>query len=138
MWSRRLHEERGQATLETAFTIMVVIVLLMGVFDLGRAVYIYSDLCQTARELAHYGSILQTHNATTVESQVTKYSALPLTGSDGTVDVAYSIPDHPGVSETWSISVTVSYRYRPVTPVISQIVGANGFIVVAKSSMLVE
>lgn len=48
--------ERGQAMIEFAFVMPLVVLLLMGVFDLGRAVYAYNTLQSVARETARYGT----------------------------------------------------------------------------------
>lgn len=47
---------RGQAMIEFAFVMPLVVLLLMGVFDLGRAVYAYNTGQSVARETARYGT----------------------------------------------------------------------------------
>lgn len=57
--SRTRNGESGQALLEFAIIASVMIILLLGVFDLGRAIYdkeVLSDLSRTGSNLASRGS----------------------------------------------------------------------------------
>ncbi|MFQ6001456.1 MAG: TadE/TadG family type IV pilus assembly protein [Anaerolineae bacterium] len=52
-----LKKEKGQSLVEFAFIIPVLILILMGVFDFGRAFYAYNAISNAAREGARYGTI---------------------------------------------------------------------------------
>jgi Flp pilus assembly protein TadG len=52
MGSRRKRDQRGQALVEFSLAIVVFLVLMMGVFDFGRAIYQYNGAAQAAREIA--------------------------------------------------------------------------------------
>lgn len=54
---RRKHLGRGQALVETAFGLIVILMLLSGTIDLGRAYIIYTALEDGAGEAALYMSI---------------------------------------------------------------------------------
>ena len=47
----------GQALVEFSLAIMVFLVLIMAVFDFGRAVYEYNGVSQSAREIARVTSV---------------------------------------------------------------------------------
>jgi hypothetical protein len=124
-------DRRGQALVEMALILSLLLVMLMGIFDLGRAVYIYSDLCQTARELSRYGATQYPQNATLVRQQATRFSTLPLNVN---TNVTVTFTTAPPLS----VNVQVTYQYVPVTPIIAALVGQGGYQVVAKSAMLIE
>jgi len=48
--------ERGQGTLEFAIVIPIILVLVVGIFEAGRAIWIYSAVTNASREAARYGS----------------------------------------------------------------------------------
>jgi hypothetical protein len=49
--------ERGQALVEFSLALIVFIVLLMGIFDFGRGIFMYNGVSQAARELARATSV---------------------------------------------------------------------------------
>jgi Flp pilus assembly protein TadG len=53
----RAERERGQALVEFALSISVFLMLLMAVFDFGRAIYTTNGLAQAAREVARTASV---------------------------------------------------------------------------------
>ena len=55
----RAESERGQALVEFALSVTVFLMLLMAVFDFGRAIYMNNGLSQAAREVARTASVHQ-------------------------------------------------------------------------------
>lgn len=55
-WSTR-DRTRGQAMVEFAFVLPIFLLLLFGIIDGGRAVYVNNALSQAAREGARWGSV---------------------------------------------------------------------------------
>jgi len=53
-------QDRGQSLVEFALVAPVLLVILLGVVDLGRAIYYYNTLSNLAREGARAGIVLQT------------------------------------------------------------------------------
>jgi len=53
--SRR--RRRGQATVEFALVLPLFVMLVLGVVDFGRAVYLYNGVSQAAREIARATSL---------------------------------------------------------------------------------
>lgn len=49
--------QRGQALVEFSLAIIVFLVLLMGVVDFGRGIYMYNGVSQAAREIARVTSV---------------------------------------------------------------------------------
>ena len=122
---RRAH--RGQALVEFALAIPIFVLLLMGIFDLGRAVYAYSTLNNAAREAGRQAIVDQT--LTHIQNKAVDRSvALGLTASSVSVD--YRDPSTPGTANSCATvaigciaHVTVTYTYRAATPGISQLLG---------------
>jgi hypothetical protein len=61
-----LHEksENGQSMVEFAFTLIIILLLLVGTIDLGRAIFTYLALRDGAQEGASYASYDPTANVT--------------------------------------------------------------------------
>ena len=122
---------RGQALVEFALVIPLVILLFMGVFDFGRAVFAYNSLSNAAREGARVAIVDQTVTggvpvgATEAANQAT---GLGLVASDvNAVKVSYLLPDLSGPCAGRSLGciaeVTVHYKYTAITPIIGSIIG---------------
>jgi Flp pilus assembly protein TadG len=54
---RGIHSERGQSLVEMGFATVVLLILLGGIVDLGRAFFSYMALRDAVQEGATYGSI---------------------------------------------------------------------------------
>jgi Flp pilus assembly protein TadG len=120
--------ERGQDVVEFALIFLVLFVVLMGIFDMGRVVYSYSVLFNAAREGARYGVIHPTDTAG-IKAQVDKMAV----GLDpSALTVTSSLPDKNDVQ------VHLSYQFTIVTPVIQAIFGSNQIALVSESTMRIE
>jgi Flp pilus assembly protein TadG len=120
--------ERGQDVVEFAIIFTVLFFVLMGIFDMGRAVYSYSVLFNAAREGARYGIIHPTDTAG-IKAAVNKMAV----GLDpNALTVTSSKPDSADVQ------VHLSYQFTIVTPVIQAIFGSNQLTLVSESTMRIE
>jgi Flp pilus assembly protein TadG len=54
---KRRHRERGSALAETAVVMTVLLMLMFGIIDFGRALYTYSFVAQLAREGARWAIV---------------------------------------------------------------------------------
>lgn len=57
MQSIRTRWQRGQALVEFSLSIVIFIALLMGIFDAGRAIFLYNGVSEASREIARRTSI---------------------------------------------------------------------------------
>lgn len=146
---------RGQALVEFALVFPVLVLILLGIFEMGRLVFAYNTLGNAAREGARVAAVNQlptsvdcVNNRPIVnpspllahwsikQCAVDKAMTLGLTTAD--VDVQYSAP--AGV--TWTCSptlrvgclatVTVQHEYRAITPIIGDIIGPIGLEAVSE------
>ena len=115
--------ERGQSLVEFSFALIVFLLLLMGIIDLGRAVYTLTGTAQAASEIArvtsvHPGAALgsspETTTVVSVQSKlvpglaVTSYECVDIAGGSiaGVCKPGYGY---------W-VRVTVASTFNPVTP----------------------
>jgi Flp pilus assembly protein TadG len=124
----RLRSERGQALVEFALVIPVLLLIFMGILDFGRAIYAYNTLSNAAREGARVAIVDQTVTggipvgAQRAADQSTGLGVNPSTD----VDVTYTTPAGtpcPAHSLGCTATVDVRYQFRALTPIIGSIVG---------------
>jgi Flp pilus assembly protein TadG len=126
---------QGQALIEFALIIPILILLVIGLFDLGTAVYTRNVIANAAREGARTGIILG-NNYSAVRTQVQR-TAPGLSSSNLRIDILPALESQREFSKP--ITVTVTYTYTAITPLIGRIVGNGGRLpLTATSSMIVE
>ncbi len=126
----KLETVKSQALVEFALIVPLLLLVLMGIFDLGWAVYAKNTITDAAREGARAGIVL---SATDAQISARVHAAAPsLANLQVTID--------PPVIRTFNqpITVTIVYTYVPVTPLIGQIVTGSGLRLQGSSSMIVE
>lgn len=102
-------DRRGQTLVEFALTIPIFLLIVVGLFDVGRGVYAYNTIANAARAAARVAIVDQDPSAVRGEARQAGV-ALGLQDSDITLtecsefDCAYS--------------VTITYDYQPATPFI--------------------
>jgi Flp pilus assembly protein TadG len=135
----------GQGLVEFALVFPIIVLLLFGIVDLGRAVYDYSTLANAARQGARVAAVNQvtTSNASCTEDMPVEDPANPhwsvkacaadaavsLGVQTSAVTVSYSPPPSTTLSCSPTLdvgciaSVTVAYTWTPSTPVIGSLIG---------------
>lgn len=145
--SAALERSRGQAAVEFALIVPVFVLLLLGIFDLGRAVYASSTLNNAAREGTRQGIVDQT--AAHIRSRAAGH-AVALGLADANVQVEFRNKEDSGgcayltnadttddaFVSTCLVRVRVNYTFTAVTPVIGNIVGA--FAMNGESTMPID
>src|SRR5262249_38119245 len=107
---------RGQATVEMAITVTLLLLMGLGVFDLGSAFTVMITLDQAAREGARIGMDASVSDDT-IRSTVTAAA-----GSYSPVITAISRP-------TSQVSVTASYSFTSALPIVSAVWGGGGLVI---------
>lgn len=118
---------------EFAIIISLLLLIVMGIFDLGWAIYAQNMISNAAAEGARTGIIITKSDAdirARVQATTPSLSNLQTTIS----------PTGPRTSNDFGkpITVTVVYTYHPITPIIGQIVTGNGLRLSATAVMKVE
>lgn len=120
-------QQRGQTLAEFALVFPIVILGLMGIFDLGRAVFAYNAITNAAREGTRLGIVNQ--DVTMITQRATKF-APAADQSPSAVNVAFSefgsAPDADDCSPMkigCNVYVEYTTEFRAITPIIGSIVG---------------
>jgi Flp pilus assembly protein TadG len=146
--SGRPHTTNGQGLVEFALVIPLILLLFMGIFDFGRAIYAYNTVANAARQGARVAAVNQANpgppNDTScaedqpVENAVTPHmsirgcaaqAGIALGIQPSSVTVTYAAPAGINLSCSPTLdvgciaTVTVTYSWRALTPVIGNIVG---------------
>lgn len=126
----RVSSERGQALLETAFVLPIILLVSIGIFEFGRAYQTVQVITNAAREGARV-SVLPNATKEDVQSRVTAYLKSGQVKFDETVkvDVDQAATLSIGAETASASTVVVSYPFEFM--VIHQVVS-----LVAKKSKL--
>jgi Flp pilus assembly protein TadG len=151
----RLHradEARGQALVEFALILPILILLLVGIFDFGRAIYAFNTVNNAAREAVRIAIVDQNCNVVGQEAEGRASSlnvdwtlpagtpAAQCLSAASDVHIEYLEADYSGAG-TYTDScdpgqvspngprlgciaqVTVEYNYSAATPIIGNLIG---------------
>jgi len=126
-----LRDTNGQALVETALVIPLLLLLLLGVFEFGRLFNAYMTVQHAAREGARLGVLGATDAEIIAQVQA---NAVTLSADQLTVAVS---PSEGSRATGTILTVTVDYSFEVVIPLISEFLGA-GIPIRSALSMRVE
>jgi hypothetical protein len=147
---------RGQTLIEFALIFPLLIFLLIGFFDIGRAIFYYSSLSNAVREAARTGIVKEYggYEDNEITDQVLTYGfgLGSLTSDDVVVEYREISNDYLNSGEEYQIDdefvkyieVTGKFCYEPITPGIISIINttcwndSRGIELKAVSIMLME
>ena len=128
MKRRFIRNERGQDLAEYALILPIFLLIIMGIFDMGRAVYYYSALQNSVREGARYG-IIHPDDIAGIESVVLqKAVGLDIRG----MNVTTSYPSED------TIQVRATFSFPIITPIIGALFGSNQISLSGQATMHIE
>lgn len=137
--------DRGQSLVEFSLVLPVFLLLLIALFDLGRGVFAYNTLTNAAREGARMAIVNQ--DKPTIVARA-KASTAIVELNDPSVSLGFyqvATDGTPDLAKTCSpVAVgclaVVSFEadYRPITPLIANIVFGSGVKMRAQSVLSVE
>jgi Flp pilus assembly protein TadG len=142
---RHAPKRRGQALVEFALVIPIFLLVLVAIFDLGRAVFAYNTLTNAAREGARM-AIVNQYKPTIVARAKQATAIVELNDPSVTVDFyqvnADGTPDtsHQCALVAVGCLAVVGFEatYQPITPFISNILFKNGVTLTARAVLSVE
>jgi Flp pilus assembly protein TadG len=121
----RRDRSRGQALAEFALVLPIFFLLVFGLVDLGRAIYVNNAMAQAAREGTRWGSV-QARSATPAGrdaiADLVEERMVSVAGADIIVTCEEALPQL-GCRINDILIVQVSTELEMITPVIGQIVG---------------
>jgi Flp pilus assembly protein TadG len=142
--SRRARDARGQSLVEFALVIPIILLVIVGFFEIGRAVFAYNTLANAARQGARVATVNQLADVTECNAMwpiddpyephwsirgCAILAAKTLGITTANVSVSYAAP--PDTTLTCSptlhvgciASVTVTYYYSVATPFVNKLIG---------------
>lgn len=136
---------KGQALVEFALVIPLFLLLLVGLFDLGRAVFAYNTLTNAAREGARI-AIVNQYKPSIIQRAKDQTAIVEL--NDPSVSIDFYQVNADGTADTSTQCALVAVgclavvsfeaTYRPITPFISNIIFGSGVTFEAQSVLSVE
>jgi Flp pilus assembly protein TadG len=129
------HRRSGQALVESAFVLPLLLVVMIGVFELGRLLFTYAALTNGARELGRALAISSTSNASAIDAfnkavflpvanPATDKLTMNVYSAGGTLLASQSgactlpvaagtctVPARSAASKSGWVDVSVSYRF---------------------------
>jgi Flp pilus assembly protein TadG len=113
--------QRGQSLVEMALSLTMLLMLMAGVLDIGRAYYTYLSLRDAAAEGAAYGSIHPTDTSGIIDRVVGESPGGVVDWSSANVTTDILVKNCRG----GGIKVKVDYSYTLLTPFIGGIAGSQ-------------
>jgi Flp pilus assembly protein TadG len=121
-------KEHGQELAEYALILPIFLLVVMSIFDMGRAVYYYSALQNSVREGARYG-IIHPDDVAGIES-VVRQKAVGLDLRDLSISTSYPGDDN--------IQVRATFQFQIITPIIGALFGTNELTFNGQATMQIE
>ena len=125
---RRSGREVGQALVEMAVALPIIILLIFGIFDAGRGVISFAELTNASRAGARVAIVNQSNDSGCASADVTFKCAAADVGSTIAL-TASSISDVTitgvdcYVPSNCAATVTIGHTFQPITPIIGDIFG---------------
>lgn len=115
---RRLVSSRdGSVILETALMITILLVLMFGIIDLGRALFTASNLVSAAREGARYGAAYPTNPPDPDSVKLRVIGHFSSFGGPALTAANITVTPLPAGGPYESVRVTVTYPFTWITPI---------------------
>lgn len=131
MWCKaaRAGSQRGQSVVEMALLLPAFLLLVLGMLDLGRAVYTYNVLSNAVRDGSRVAIVDSNTNAAVIQAVQQSAVGVNLSAANVTISGART----PGST----VTVSALFVFQPVTPLIQGIVG-TAIQLRASSAMVVD
>ena len=129
--------EKGQSLVEMAFSVIVLLILIAGIVDVGRMLFVWLAIRDASEEGVVFASVCPPFpgnfaNGQAINAHVKNSSHFPVDLSQGNVQVFSTFINTEETVPGSGIQVRVSYEFDFVMPLISAIF-PNGFTMVAVS-----
>ena len=112
---------RGQALVEFALVIPLLVAIMLGIIDMGRAISAYGTVSEAARTAARVAIVDQ--NVTAIQSAVTSDPRIAWLGLTAGNVPAPTYSCTAPYSLGCVVTTTVTYRFQPLTPLITTVLG---------------
>ncbi len=135
---RKLAQD-GNAMVEFALVVPILVLLVMGAFDLGWSVYARNSVGLAAREGARRAIIVTATDATICSQAQRGTPGMNFVCNSADADTnRIVISPSPTRTSGVPVSVTATYIYRPITPIISRFFPGGKLTLTSQATMVVE
>jgi Flp pilus assembly protein TadG len=119
---------RGQSMVEFALVFPILLLILMGLFDFGRAIVAYNTVSEAARNGARVSIVNQTPaDICAVAASRAVALSLPTTCAPNATAVGVYVTASSGGASCTAINcvqtVKATYQFRAITPIIGSFIG---------------
>ena len=121
----------GQSLAELALILPLLLLVVMGVFDLGRGIFYFSTIQNAAREGARFGAVDHC-NSSGIQNAVQTFAFGLLDDLEINDEIIY----YDGIPER--VVVTVTYEFDTVTPLIGEFFGDGSIQLTSKARQIIE
>lgn len=108
--------EKGQAMVEMALLIPVLLLLIVGIIDLGRVLYSYTHLHFATQETVRLGGLGKNDN------EITQFARNYINLPDPTLLAVSITPDDTSRNSGNYVTVTLEYPVEFMTPLLSSFI----------------
>jgi len=129
MFNRIKREKSGQGLVEFALILPLLLLILLGIFEFGRVLFIYSNLFNAAREGARYG-VTSPRNYGGISARAQEFIALVPTDEvdiwvwyDSGPDTGTTTDPAEVVAGISRVNVQVQYDVEALTPLFDPFIG---------------
>lgn len=126
----KITSQKGQALVELALSLMLLMTIVFGIFEFGRAMFISNTLNNIARESARRAAVTLPSGFEALKAPLIASS--PLSAADKTA-IAINIVRAP----LDTITVTATLPFAPITPLIGEFF-PPGFSLTGQATMRYE
>jgi len=130
-----MRHPRGQTLAEFALILPILLLILMGIFDFGRAIVAYNTLSEAARNGARV-SIVNQKSADICSVAAGRAVAISLPTACALTPTAVGIYVTGCTDLKCEQTVRATYQFQAITPIIGTIIGP--ITMTASSTVLVE
>ncbi len=110
----RLHRQRGQALVETALMMWVIITVVFFIFELGWLMYTYSALADAANEGVRYAIVHSGGDPAGTQAKVQTFAGASMHNVNA-LSTSVTFPDGSSAPPN-RVRVSVTYTYIPSLP----------------------
>lgn len=129
---RKLHNQKGQAMVEMALVLPLLLLLVFGIIEFGRIFNAYLVVNNASREGARYAAVGKAYSDITPEIN-------NLTSTLGTVTVEFTPSNGDDREEGKSVQVKISHTLPLITPIVGPLIsGDDELVIEASTTMRVE
>jgi hypothetical protein len=128
--------QKGQDLVEFALILPLFLLIIMMIFDFGRAVYYYSVVHNAAREGARYGIILSNPEAGIEGAAQSLMIGLGCT--DITINYERVVDPSDFCPRSNAVCVEVTCSYIPATPLVGNFLDSGSLTLIGRSEMNLE